>query len=306
MQKKWKQNPQLSVILPVYNAGNYLSACLDSIVSQTYSNFEVIAIDDGSTDNSVELLREFAHTYPNIKIARNKENRGIGYTVNKALSKAKGQFIARMDADDAMLPERLEKQIKYLQQNPETVLVGGQCLVIDEDGNTTGTKQNPQAHSDIYKKMFTTMSVQNPTVMINTALVPKKALVHDNSLHPVDDLDLLFRLFNYGKFSNLPDAVLKYRVYRNSSTMKDPKRSFLLTLKVRWQAIVKYGYRPNLLSILTCFAQTLTVLLLPNTAVYTLYAHLRGVKRVTFSRPLRPLLAYSYKRLANLLVLQGS
>lgn len=294
--------PLVSVILPVYNAGKFLSAALTSILFQTYQSFEVIAVDDGSTDNSYKLLHEFARNDPRIKVLRNKRNRGIGYTANRAIKVAKGEFIARMDADDIMLPDRLKRQVEYLLANPDTVLVGGQCLVIDESGQVTGQKTNPTSNKEIYKSMFNTMSVQNPTLMINTKLVSKKQLVLDNKFHPVDDLDLMFRLFSYGKLANLEDTVLKYRVYRGSATMKDPKRSFWLTLRVRLNAIAKYRYRPTLKAALVCTAQTIIVLLLPGSLVYALYGHLRGVRRVSISLPtIRPL-AWATKWAAALLL----
>ena len=277
--------PLVSILLPVYNAECYLRTSLDSTLAQTYENIEVICVDDGSSDSSLKILRKIARTDKRVKVFRNTKNQGIGYTANKALRQAKGEFIARMDADDVMLPDRIEKQVSFLQSNKEVVLVGGQCVVINEDGEEIGEKKNPQLHKDIYKLMFTTMSVQNPTVMINRKLVPESALKLDTKLHPVDDLDMLFKLFNYGKFANLPDNVLKYRVYKGSSTMKNPKRSFLLTLKIRARAITEYGYRPTLNSLFICLAQAAVVLTLPKSLLYTIYAHTRGIKKLTLALP---------------------
>lgn len=283
-------NPLVSILLPVYNAERYLHAALESVLSQDYQNFEVICVDDGSTDSSLSILKRFAKLDKRVKVYSNKQNRGIGYTANKALQHAKGTFVARMDADDVMLPGRLTKQVAYLQANTDVILVGGQCLVINEDGETIGEKLNPTTHEGIYKLMFTAMSVQNPTIMINTALVSKKDLELDTQLHPVDDLDMMFKLFKFGKFANLPDYLLQYRVYRGSSTMKNPKRSFLLTFKIRARAIGRYNYKPSIKGLAVNLIQAVVVALLPNSMVYALYAHVRGIKHITISFPiLRPL-----------------
>ncbi|MBI2590504.1 MAG: glycosyltransferase family 2 protein [Candidatus Blackburnbacteria bacterium] len=293
--------PLVSILLPVYNAEGYLRACLDSILAQTYKNFEVIAVNDGSTDNSLKKLRNYAKTDSRIKVFTNKTNRGIGYTANIAMFHSRGQFVARMDADDIMLPNRLKLQINYLQSHPQTVLVGGQCIVIDEEGRITGEKRNPEKHSEIYKMMLTSMSVQNPTIMINRKLARKDSLKLDANLHPVDDLDMLFKLTRDGKFVNLPEYVLQYRVYRASSSMKNPKRSFLLTLKVRVRAVAKYGYKPTFKGVFVCLAQALVVLALPNSAVYALYAHMRGIKRFSLSLPIWAPIQYT-KKVALLLL----
>ena len=283
-------NPLVSILLPVFNAERYLHASLTSTLTQNYTNIEVICVDDGSTDSSLKILKTFAKSDKRVKVYANKKNSGIGYTANKALSHAKGEFIARMDADDIMLPGRIAKQVEFLQTNPDTVLVGGQCKVINENGEQIGEKRNPVAHNDIYKLMFTAMAVQNPTIMINRKLVPQKALKLDTKLHPVDDLDMLFKLFKFGKFANLADFVLQYRVYRGSSTMKNPKKSFLLTLKIRARAISEYGYRPTFQSMLTCLTQAVVVLTLPTSLLYTIYAHTRGIKKISLSLPtFRPL-----------------
>src|SRR3989344_7219283 len=115
--------PLVSILLPVFNAERYLRASLTSTLSQSYSNIEVICVDDGSKDNSLKILRDFARADKRVKVFKNTKNMGIGFTANKALSHARGKFIARMDADDVMLQGRIEKQIAFLQSNKEVVLV---------------------------------------------------------------------------------------------------------------------------------------------------------------------------------------
>src|SRR5436305_9543595 len=125
--------PQVSVLMPVYNAIRYIGVAVDSVLSQTFSDFEFIIVDDGSTDGSAEILREYAGRDPRIRLI-SRPNTGLGFALNEALAVARAPFIARMDADDECLPERFEKQIQYLRNHPECVLLGSRVLWIDSDG----------------------------------------------------------------------------------------------------------------------------------------------------------------------------
>src|SRR3989338_8491510 len=112
----------ISVIIPVYNGNGFLPAALESILDQTYRNFEVIAIDDGSTDNSYEILKDYAERDSRLRVFRNSKNLNIANTLNRGIKLARGQYIARMDADDIALPHRLAKQLHYLLLHPDTVI----------------------------------------------------------------------------------------------------------------------------------------------------------------------------------------
>ena len=139
----------VSVVLPIYNTEKYLPACLKSIQSQTYRPIELIAIDDQSTDSSWSILQQFAKNKPWVKIYQNSKNLGVSPTFNRTVQKAKGQFLARMDADDIMKKDRLKLQLKYLQQHPNTVIVGGQCQIINTHGQKIGIKKFPLNNSAI-------------------------------------------------------------------------------------------------------------------------------------------------------------
>lgn len=264
--------------MPVFNAANYVEEAVNSVLSQTYSNFELIIIDDGSTDKSWDILKKLARQDKRVRIYQNRINSGIGYTRKELAKLAKGKFAAIMDSDDIMFPDRLATQGEFLQKHPKVVVVGGQCVTIDEDGNESGYKKFPLKHDEIYRMMFTRMSIQQPASMINFALVPEDFPWYDNSVSPVEDLDNLFRLFNSGKFANVPENVLYYRVYSASSSLKNIKRTFWLTMKVRARAVLRYGYKPTLLAWLVMIPQMLAVSLLPAQYVFLVYAWLRGIK----------------------------
>ena len=281
MKQKQIKQPLISVLMPVFNAAKYVGDAVESVLAQTYSNFELIIIDDGSTDTSWAILKRLAKKDKRIRIYQNRINSGIGYTRKELAKLAKGKFAAIMDSDDIMFADRLAIQAKFLQKNLKVVVVGGQCVTIDEVGNESGYKKFPLKHEDIYSMMFTRMSIQQPASMINLSLVPKDFPWYDNSVSPVEDLDNLFHLFGSGKFANVAENVLYYRVYPTSSSLKNIKRTFWLTMKVRARAVFKYGYKPTLLAWIVMIPQMVAVAILPAQYVFPVYGWMRGIKNKT-------------------------
>ncbi|KKU32566.1 hypothetical protein A3K29_05785 [Candidatus Collierbacteria bacterium RIFOXYB2_FULL_46_14] len=273
-----QNHPLISVIIPVYNGNGYLPAALQSILSQTYRHFEVIAIDDGSTDNSYEILQRFAKLDSRVRVFRNSKNLNIAHTLNRGIRLAKGQFIARMDADDVSLPHRLAKQIHYLKLHPDVVIVGGQAKTIDIDGMALGRKLFPISNKQIREALFTSNPIQHPTAMINRSLLPKNFSWYDPSLPPAEDYDLFFRLGKYGNYHNLSCFVLQYRQYIGSATFKNPIKTFSATRQVRQRATSKYGYIPSFRSKLVHALQVAAVTLLPESLIYPAYVLARGIR----------------------------
>lgn len=274
--KSKERTPKISVVLPVYNAAEYLELALNSILTQTYKNFEFIIVDDCSTDGSFKILQEYANKYKKIKLFRNKKNRGVSETVKKAIRQCRGEFIARMDADDVSLPTRLEKQLEYLEQNTETVALGGQCLIIDSENRITGNKTFPNSFEDIYKYIFHFIPVQQPTLMIARNRLPKRFVYYVDGMNTAEEVELFFKLFNYGKVENLPDTVLLYRIHDKNTSMKNVKETFLLTLVARIKAIFRYNYKPTKIGVLYTLIQALVVLLLPQKLIVSLYRFTRN------------------------------
>lgn len=276
IMKSKERTPKISVVLPVYNAAEYLELALNSILTQTYKNFEFIIVDDCSTDGSFKILQEYANKYKKIKLFRNKKNRGVSETVKKAIRQCRGEFIARMDADDVSLPTRLEKQLEYLEQNTETVALGGQCLIIDSENRITGNKTFPNSFEDIYKYIFHFIPVQQPTLMIARNRLPKRFVYYVDGMNTAEEVELFFKLFNYGKVENLPDTVLLYRIHDKNTSMKNVKETFLLTLVARIKAIFRYNYKPTKIGVLYTLIQALVVLLLPQKLIVSLYRFTRN------------------------------
>jgi len=192
------------------------------------------------------------------------------------MHQARGQYIARMDADDIALPLRLEKQIEYLEKNKETVAIGGQCLLIDKNGNVTGKKTFPREFKDIYKYIFYFIPLQQPTLMINTNLLPDDFEYYKDGMNTAEEVELIFKLFQYGKVENVNDWLLMYRIHETNTSLINIKKTFLLTLLSRIKAIYAYNYRPDLGGIIVNFAQALLVMLLPRTVTFFIYKALRS------------------------------
>lgn len=281
--KTKKRQPLVSVVMPVYNAGKFLEESIESILSQSYKNFEFIIVDDASTDNSWSILQKYAQRYKRIKIDRNKKRMGVSITVKKAIVQAQGEFIARMDADDIALPNRIEKQIQYLQENPRTVAVGGQCLIINEQKEIIGEKVFPTDFKQIYKYIFHFVPVQQPTLMIARTRLPIDFEYYRDGMNTAEEVELYFKFFKYGKVENLPDYIHLYRLHSHNTSLENVRKTFLLTLLSRILAIIKYEYKPTFTGLIITLAQTVVTLILPNRVTIALYKYLRKML------PLRPL-----------------
>lgn len=286
-----KDKKLVSIIMPVFNAADYLVEAVESIRTQTYKNWELIAVDDASTDNSFNLLQRLAKKDKRIKIYQNKKNLGVAATANIALAKTKGKYIARMDADDIAFADRLSKQVKYLCSNQDVVAVGGQCVLINAEGKKVGEKHFPTEFSDIKKMMFSSIPVQQPTIMINTSLLPKRFSWYDGNFTVAEEVELIFKFFNYGKVCNLKDKVLKYRIHARNTSLVNPKKTFYSTLKTRIKGVYKYSYRPSIKGVAVTMAELIVVTILPSSTIYPVYSMLRGLNEKRRSIALKPQLA---------------
>lgn len=271
--------------MPVYNAGAYLVKSIQSILNQTYTNFEFIIVDDASIDNSRKILERFARKDKRITLMRNLKNMGVSITVKKAIAKAKGSYLARMDADDIARSDRLEKQVNYLMSHPRTVALGGQCDVIDAKGNNIGRKEFPTAFEDIYRYIFTLIPLQQPTLMISRKLLPKNFRYYVDGMNTAEEVELIFKLFQYGKVENLPDTLLKYRIHGANTSLVNLKQTFLLTLISRLQAVIKYGYVPTVGGVISTIAETIAVLILPQLVTLWLYTKIKKIASKAASIP---------------------
>jgi len=284
IQKKYSKNhtPLVSVIMPVYNAGEFLRDAIESIMAQSFTDFEFIIVDDASTDYSWEIIKWFRDQYPAkikaIRLIKNRNNGGDA-CANVGFAVARGKFIARMDADDIAHPKRLAKQVDYMQKHQDVILLGTQAFVIDRNGAITGEKLEPKTHKKISENYFIYHPMIHPSVMIRRSLLPKRNYLYNIKYNANNDLLTFFELLKYGKFANLGDKLLYYRIHGANDSLVDPKRKFANTFKIRMQAWRELGYKPTPVAVALTFIQLLISSTMPEKVITFLYMTWRGLSK---------------------------
>jgi len=229
-----KNNPKISVIMPNYNCEKYISEAIESILKQSFTDFEFIIIDDGSTDNSWNIIQEYAKKDDRIVALRNKKNLKICKTLNKWLEIARWEYIARMDSDDISFPKRLEKQIKYLENNKNIWLVWTNCVFINENWIKWNVKTFPE--KNIKRYIWYRNPILHPSVVFRRELYEKFWWYDEDFLY-AEDLELWIRFWQQSEFYNLQEFLLKYRIFWWNSTLKKQKLMIKNTLKARKKAL---------------------------------------------------------------------
>jgi glycosyltransferase involved in cell wall biosynthesis len=206
----------VSVIMSVYNGEKYLSKAIDSILIQTFTNFEFIIIEDGSTDKSLEIINSYSEKDKRIKLVINRDNLGLAKSINKGLALAKGEYIARMDADDISDPNRFLAQVQFLEKNKSIDIVGCWVEIINHDSQSTG-KIWKFLHSPMSLRWITffTVPVMHPSVMLRRKIFDLGNR-YEQSENFAQDYGLWIRLNSDFRFSNIQVALLKYRIHSDS------------------------------------------------------------------------------------------
>lgn len=274
------KKPLITVYMPVFNAAKFLDQSISSILDQTFSNFEFIIVDDASTDNSWKIIKSYAKKDSRIIAIKNKINLGVSLTSNIAISQASSKFLARMDADDISLPDRLYQQIDYLKSHPQVVAVGGQCIVIDEFDNVIGNKNFPIEFNKIKEMIFWAIPIQQPSMMMNLSRLPKDFVWYTPNQSSAEEINIMFRFMLYGQITNLSENLLFYRHLNGSLSHKNPKATFKLTLKSRIAGL-KLGFQPTLKAIILNLIQIAIISFIPNHFIYDIWYRIRGIKKPT-------------------------
>lgn len=226
--------PLVSVIMSVYNCRAYLADAIDSVCRQTFTDFEFIVIDDGSTDGSAEIMDRAATLDARLRVIR-RPNTGLVGALNEGLAAARGEFVARMDADDLCAPERFSAQLRFLQENPGCVAVGAAVDLIDPVGRRLKTMRPPLAHGDIMKELL----LGNGAALVHAAgIFRASALAAVSGYNPAfagygEDWDLFLRLSRQGTLANLGDVLYRYRMHPHSCNLTlhaDQVRNYLAAI----------------------------------------------------------------------------
>ena len=208
--------PKISVLMPVYNTnGEYLKEAIESILNQTYQDFEFLILDDGSTnEDTINILNNYIQKDGRIRIIKGK-HKGIGSAINQLIEKATGEFIARMDSDDISVPSRFEKQIAYFEKHPDISILSSSYKTYPEG--------KPIIHPEniTYLKLLKGCFITHPAVMIRKKDLDKYQLRYNENLKVSEDYELWSRAIRYLKFANIKEPLLKYRVLKNSNFHKN-------------------------------------------------------------------------------------
>lgn len=264
-------NPKISVVMPNYNCARFLRESIESVLAQTFSDFEFIIIDDGSTDDSWEIILDQAKKDNRIKVVRNEKNLKICETLNRGIDMAKGEYIARMDSDDTANPNWLETVFNFMEkpENEEVGVCGANFFLIDENGKKIGEKKFPETDDDCRKSFW----FRNPFGH-NTVLIRKKCFLdfggYDKNFIYAEDLELWMRFGQKYKFYNIQEYLVKYRISGENSVLKRQKKMIKSTLKARRMAFGEYDYAITLKGRLN-FIITWLALFVPSRIVFWVF-----------------------------------
>mgnify|MGYP001272506275 CR=1 FL=1 len=210
------KKPEISVVMPVYNSEKFLIEAIESILNQTYKNFELLLIYDDSSDNSLSIIKKFQEEDERIILVYGDGEKIVG-ALNKGIKKSKGRYIARMDSDDISLPSRFAKQITHMQ-NFSLDICGGHSLLIDKDNVINGLGVMPRSHDLCALSMIFRVPFPHPGVMIKKSFLIENNLEYGQSKYLIaEDFDMWVRMFSKGaKFGNIDDIIIQYRILDNS------------------------------------------------------------------------------------------
>jgi glycosyltransferase involved in cell wall biosynthesis len=233
--------PAISVLMPVYNAERYVAEAVESILKQTFTDFEFIIINDGSTDRSLQILQHYAKQDVRIRLI-NRENRGLVKTLNEGVGLAKTPYIARMDADDISYPCRLAKQVKFLEEHPGFVVIGSKVQLIDEDGDPLRLFSLETTHReiDLAHLQGEGGAIAHPAAMIRKDALKSVGGYRAEFIHS-EDLDLWLRMAEGGELGNLPNVLVDYRQHLHSVGHKYRNEQIASTNKAVNDALERRG-----------------------------------------------------------------
>jgi glycosyltransferase involved in cell wall biosynthesis len=210
--------PTVSILLPFYNARRYLAGAARSMLAQTFEDFELLLMDDGSSDGSKAIADELAATDPRVRVISGP-NKGRSRTLNEGIALAQGEFIARMDADDLSLPTRLQRQVEYLREHPECVCVGTRVTLIDPYDSPLSTPEHKLTHDEIDAELLRGIgwAIVHPAATMRTDAV-RRVGGYRAQFNDSEDLDLFLRLGEVGRLANLPEPLVQYRQHFESAS----------------------------------------------------------------------------------------
>ncbi|CAD5296588.1 MAG: glycosyltransferase family 2 protein [Imperialibacter sp.] len=227
--------PKVSVVIPAFNAEAYIRATIQSVLNQTFDDFEIVVVDDCSTDNTANVISSFDDK--RIRLHTNEKNKGIAYTRNRLISLARAKYLAILDADDLAYPSRLQVQYDFLSENPDFAFAGSDIELIDTAGKTIGYNQYTYPPENYPSLLFFHNIIAQSSVMINRDYIESLPQIYSLDFPPAEDYHLWVRLALMGKTYNLPQVLVKYRIHSQSvSIAKASLMEQMVEKIILWQA----------------------------------------------------------------------
>lgn len=233
------QTPKVTILMPVYNGEKYLKTAIESILSQTFADFEFLIIDDGSTDSSLETIKSFNDF--RIKLVQNEKNLGLIHTLNRGFGLCTGEYIARMDSDDISMPYRLEKQVKFLDENKDTAVCGS---LIKTFGNVNSSVfRYPEYHEAVKSTLLFKCAVAHPSIMLRKSVI--QGLYFDSSYKHAEDYELWTRLSENSGFFNIQEVLLHYRMHSDQVSQAFYEEQKISAKKIMQNQFKHLDYLPT-------------------------------------------------------------
>lgn len=223
--------PLVSVLIPVYNGTEFLDAAIQSVLNSTYQNVEIILVDDGSTDLSKHKCQAYEKMHEHIHFFGFRKNKGMTRCLNFGVKKAKGKYIARLNQDDIMTPHRLQKQVDFLENHPDYVIVGGAIQLFTELKPRYDVIKFPKTDTQIRDQWLYLSPYSDPTVMYRKDIWMKTE-GYNQYFWPADDVHMWYQLGQYGKMANLQSILTKVRWHEHCGSIMSHKRQMIKTWMV--------------------------------------------------------------------------
>lgn len=230
------QTAKITVLMPVYNTAPYLKEAIESILSQTFGDFEFLIIDDASTDGSVGIVKSYSD--PRIKLIEKPRNTGYTNSLNMGLELARGEYIARMDSDDISLPARFAKQVAFMEAHPE---VGACGTWVQTMGAFEQLWKKAEHDWEIKIKLFTETHLCHPSVMIRRSVLTRHQLRYDPAFEPAEDYDMWSNISKVSCLANLPEALLHYRVHQSQVSGVRLREQMEMVKRLNFKQLEKIG-----------------------------------------------------------------
>ena len=229
--------PLVTVIMPVYNVEHYVADSIASILNQTYRNIELLVFNDGSTDRSAEIVASISD--PRLVFINSEQNFGCSAHMNTGFKLAKGKYIARMDSDDIALPERLARQVAFMESHPEVGVCGTRMNIMNQPEIQ---EVLPLSDAEIRLFMLANSPIANPTVLLRASVIQATGAEYDNYFHPSEDYRIFHDLIPHTQFANLPEPLLDYRRHQGQISNYKSSRQRDRADEIRVLQLQHYGF----------------------------------------------------------------